>query len=115
VTPVYEPRGLSWADGRPHSVGFQTILPPNSPSCNEGLANPGWSHGYYSASSNHTGGVNVSMGDGSVQFISSTINCARTGTDGQNYNGWTQPSGASPFGVWGALGSINGGESDSIP
>ena len=115
VTPVYEPRGLSWADGRPHSVGFQTILPPNSPSCNEGLANPGWSRGYYSASSNHTGGVNLAMGDGSVQFVSSTINCARTGTDGQNYNGWVQPSGASPFGVWGALGSINGGESDSLP
>ena len=115
VTPVYETRGISWADGRPHSVGFQTILPPNSPSCNEGLANPGWSHAYYSASSNHTGGVNVAVGDGSIQFVSSTINCARTGTDGQNYNGWNQPSGASPFGVWGALGSVSGGESESFP
>jgi len=115
VTPVRETRGISWADGRPHSVNFQTILPPNSPSCNEGLANPGWSRAYYSASSNHTGGVNVSVGDASVQFISSTISCARPGTDGQNYNGLVQPSGASPFGVWGALGSINGGESDSIP
>jgi len=112
---ISQTRGISWADGRPHILCFQTILPPNSPSCNEGLPNTGWAGGYYSASSNHTSGVNVSIGDASVQFVSSTINCARAGTDGQNSDGKIQPSGASPFGVWGALGSINGGESDSIP
>ena len=108
-------RGISWADGRPYSVTFQTILPPNSPSCSQGLANAGQSRGYYSATSNHTGGVNVAVGDGSIQFVSDTINCARAGTDGQNYDGNSQPSGASPFGVWGSLGSVNGGESESFP
>jgi hypothetical protein len=59
--------------------------------------------------------VNVAIGDGSIQFVSSTINCARTGTPGLDFDGNNQPTGLSPFGVWGALGSINGGESDSIP
>jgi len=114
VDAVADTRGIAWADGRPHSVGFQTILPPNSPSCAEGLANPGWSHGYYSATSNHTGGVNVAMGDGSVQFVSSTISCSTPNTDGLNWNGWVEPSGISPFGVWGALGSVNGGEATTL-
>jgi hypothetical protein len=45
--------------------------------------------------------------DGSVRFISDTINCVTSGI--------TTPkqvtSGPSEFGVWGALGSISGGES----
>jgi len=114
VTAITGVRGISWADGRPHILCFQTILPPNSPSCNEGLPNTGWAGGYYSASSNHTGGVNAAIADGSIHFISDTINCARAGTDGQNTAGNAQLSGPSPFGVWGALGSINGGESDSV-
>jgi prepilin-type processing-associated H-X9-DG protein len=57
------------------------------------------------ASSYHSGGVNVSLGDGSVRFISETI-------DSGTITATTTPvsSGESPFGVWGALGSINGGE-----
>jgi len=114
VAPIAGIRGISWADGRPHIICFQTILPPNAPSCNEGLPNVGWAGGYYSASSNHTGGVNVLMGDGSIHFVSDTISCATPGTDGQSTAGNAQLSGVSPFGVWGALGSINGGESSSL-
>lgn len=103
-------RGQAWADGRPYSVGFQTVLPPNSPSCHEGTDNPGQGRAYFSASSNHTGGVNVAMGDGSVQFVSSTISSGDL-----DFDGWQDITGISPFGVWGALGSINGGESQSLP
>jgi prepilin-type processing-associated H-X9-DG protein len=62
-----------------------------------------------SASSEHTGGVNVGLADGSVQFVSDTISSG-TLTD------TTTPvsSGTSPFGVWGAMGSINGGESVNL-
>ena len=60
------------------------------------------------ASSYHTGGVNVAIGDGSVQFVSDTINWS-TGTMSDTVAVVT--SGPSPFGVWGAMGSINGGES----
>ena len=103
--------GTRWADGRAPAT-FSTCLPPNSPSC--------WGSGgityaarsMNSASSNHTGGVNVAVGDGSVQFVSDTINWS-TGVMDDTVA--TVTSGASPFGVWGAMGSINGGESASIP
>ncbi|MDR1484672.1 MAG: DUF1559 domain-containing protein [Planctomycetaceae bacterium] len=100
--------GTRWADGRGPS-SFSTILPPNSPSCS------GSGLGYdarmlVSASSYHNGGVNVAIGDGSVAFIPDTINAG-------NLTGTTTPvtSGMSPFGIWGAMGSIDGGESVSNP
>ena len=93
-------RGQRWADGRVMPSGFVTVLPPNSPSCS--YANDdGW--GAASAQSNHSGGVNAAMLDGSVRFISETI-------DAGNASNNCVSSGKSPYGVWGAMGSINGGE-----
>ncbi len=96
---------------------FTTVLPPNAPSCasNKWLDAPG----YYSAGSNHSGGVNTLRADGSVAFVSETINCgdmdykvAAGGTANYPSNEAKQePFGCSPFGVWGALGTANGGES----
>jgi prepilin-type processing-associated H-X9-DG protein len=62
-----------------------------------------------SASSYHTAGVNISLADGSVQFVSETI-------DAGSLTNTTTPvtSGTSPFGVWGAIGSINGDESKGL-
>ena len=99
--------GTRWADGRGPAT-FSTCLPPNSPSCigAGGVDYDGRSMN--AASSYHSGGVNVGMGDGSVRFISDTINWT-TGT--MNDSVTCVQSGPSPFGVWGALGSINGGES----
>ncbi len=48
------------------------------------------------------------MLDGSVHFISETID------SGDLTQGLVQ-SGKSPYGVWGALGSRNGGESVAFP
>ena len=64
-----------------------------------------------SASSYHSGGVNAGIGDGSVRFITDLINWS-TGTMSDTVACVT--SGPSPFGVWGALGSINGGESNAL-
>ncbi len=98
----------------PGFLDVQTILPPNSPSCSSEYQ--GAYAGFYSASSFHSGGVNALKADGSVFFVGETIDCGNlnwnveTGTAANPSDG-LQPIGASPFGVWGSLGSINGGES----
>ena len=112
-------RGDTFRNGGPCSL-FQTILPPNSPSCASqnsgdsaygGLCCPKHSTtAIYSTTSNHPGGVNAVFGDGSVHFISDGINCT---TEGMARLTPTGP-GKSPFGVWGALGTASGGESKSL-
>ena len=116
-------RGQNWAEGSVSTTGFQTILPPNSPNArNYGGAHNqcGWGYGICSAQSNHSGGCNVAMVDGSVRFVSETIDCGDMDADinGSTYSTseashGREFSGKSPFGVWGAMGSINGGETTS--
>jgi len=101
--------GTRWADGRAPAT-FSTCLPPNGPSC-WGAGSVDYSgRSLNAASSYHSGGVNVGLGDGSVRFITDSVNWS-SGT--MNDTVATVISGPSPFGVWGALGSINGGESAS--
>ncbi len=96
--------GLRWADGGAGYGSFNTILPPNSPSCIGTTNNHDDQDGFYSAGSKHKGGVQVVMGDGAVRFISENINTGNQAAAGNNL------SGQSPYGVWGALGTRNGGE-----
>ena len=92
--------GTLWAFGHPHWSAFTTVLPPNGPSCYPGNTdNPSNQWGVYSASSLHTGGVQVLLGDGAVRFISENIDCG-------NYGVPPTPN----FGTWGALGTIRGNE-----
>ena len=89
---------------------FQTILPPNSPTCSGSIWT--WDQQLSSASSYHTGGVNVSRVDGSVSFVSDTIDC---GTAlGWDWMGGEGDPGKSPYGIWGAMGSASGGESVAL-
>jgi type II secretory pathway pseudopilin PulG len=99
---VYNWSGRRWASGIPQYTRFNTVLPPNSPSCNDS----GWNerNAVISATSYHPGGVNVARADASVSFISETIESG----DPTLYE---VTAGISPFGVWGALGSRAGGES----
>jgi prepilin-type N-terminal cleavage/methylation domain-containing protein/prepilin-type processing-associated H-X9-DG protein len=98
-------RGLRFGDGRAAFGGFVTVLPPNSPSCSPSDHSAGWA--LYTATSYHTGGVNAGLLDGSVRFISNTID---TGT----LTNPQQLSGSSPYGVWGAYGTVDGGESQTL-
>jgi prepilin-type N-terminal cleavage/methylation domain-containing protein len=96
--------GRRWANGIVQYTRFNTVLPPNSPSCNDST----WDERnvVLTPSSNHPGGVNVAKADASVSFISETINAG-------NPTLTEVDSGPSPFGVWGALGSKAGRESYS--
>ena len=108
ATPVYSSwRGGFFTDGRSANSAFTTHLPPNSPSCvytnNQNVC------GVFSVSSFHTGGVNAAIMDGSCTFISETINTENLNTplDILTMSG-------SPYGVWGALGTPQGGEAKSL-
>jgi prepilin-type N-terminal cleavage/methylation domain-containing protein/prepilin-type processing-associated H-X9-DG protein len=117
-----------FGDGRPAISSFTTSVPPNSTSCFYASTsphnNPGLvQQGFMSASSIHSGGVNVGMADGSVHFVSNTIDCgnqtydlsaATTGEYINSISGAKMVVGKSPFGIWGSLGSINGTESVSL-
>lgn len=111
--------GTRWTDGAMMYTGFNTILPPNAPSCisnatknaSDAAALQG---ALISASSNHPGGVNTCMGDGAVKFQSDTIDYkGNNGNTGGGTHESLMTSGKSYHGVWGALGSRNGGESVS--
>ncbi|MGL4943971.1 MAG: DUF1559 domain-containing protein [Thermoguttaceae bacterium] len=93
------------SDGSVQYTGFHTVLPPNYPSCNRSNHEGDW--GLYPPSSNHSGGVNSGFFDGSVRFISETVNFGAATAQQVD-------SGPSQYGVWGALGSPNGGETTSL-
>ena len=99
-------RGARWNDGRPLFTGFITMFPPNGPSCGGGV-NHGPPPQIMTATSEHSGGIQVVLADGSVKFISETID---TGVAKQDVAIRTGVHGESPYGVWGALGTRAGGE-----
>jgi prepilin-type N-terminal cleavage/methylation domain-containing protein/prepilin-type processing-associated H-X9-DG protein len=93
-----------WNDGRLAYAGFQTILAPNSPSCTRSGGNiHDYERNLSTATSLHPGGVNVLFCDGSVKFVTDSI-------DTGNLSATYPTTGPSPYGVWGALGSRGGGE-----
>jgi len=94
-------RGNGWANGVVTYTGFNTILPPNSPTCMQ--SSNDHSNGVVSATSFHEGGIHALMADGAVRFISENIDCG-------DLSRTDVKTGPSPYGVWGALGSIAGGE-----
>jgi plastocyanin/type II secretory pathway pseudopilin PulG len=65
-------RNVSWIGGPGHRSLFNTYLRPNDPMTD--LAS--WGLGWFKASSNHPGGVNVILGDGSVHFVKNDIDPA---------------------------------------
>ena len=104
--------GYRWADGAAFFHAVTTILPPNTAVCLIGNSddwNATGGHygpGLWTATSEHTGGVQCAYVDGSVHFVSESIDAGNLGIVAPSENG----GGISPYGVWGSLGSKTGGE-----
>ncbi|WP_372721102.1 DUF1559 domain-containing protein [Novipirellula sp.] len=93
-------RGNFYQMGTPWN-GFHTVIPPNGPSCWDSPT--GYWAAIFTPNSYHPGGIHGTMLDGSVRFITDSID---SGDLTQ-----TQPiAGESPYGVWGAMGTHQGGE-----
>ncbi|MFO0943287.1 MAG: DUF1559 domain-containing protein [Pirellulales bacterium] len=100
--------GSWWTDGQAERVAFNTALGPNSPGCTDDAdGNADSVNIVLPPTSRHTGGVNVGLADGSVRFVSNSIDNGNTSV--------AQPdSGASNWGAWGALGSKSGGDLSNL-
>ncbi|TWT56040.1 DUF1559 domain-containing protein [Allorhodopirellula solitaria] len=100
-------RGRQWAMGLPFYTSVNCIKPPNKESCIGGGSDN--NDGLYSAGSRHQGGCHVLMADGAVRFITESIEAG-------NQSGPSPGNGLpSTYGLWGALGSKNGREVESLP
>ena len=109
--------GNRWADSHSIYTQWHVVLPPNAPSC----GNSGENWAMMTASSYHPGGVNTAFTDGSVQFMSETIDAGDPTVGESSLPTLVDPNrpqdygGPSIRGVWGALGSSGGGEAVSLP
>lgn len=105
VTFVAEPdkHGMSWHLGLVLFTGVTTAVPPNGPSCARSSAY--YTEAYMTSNSRHPGGVQVVLGDASSRFINETIDAGNQNVDPD----WNGPS---KYGVWGAMGTRSGGETN---
>ena len=103
-------RGMA---GNPFFSAVTTILAPNSAVCviGSGSVSPHWFGGLWTATSEHPGGVQIALADGSVRFISDSIDTGNQAAIAPAAGA----SGPSPYGVWGAMGTKSGGESVQLP
>ena len=101
-------KGRRWGDSLNAYTGFFTILPPNAPTCANDNAEY---NAQPTASSQHSGGAYAAMCDGSIRFVSSSIDCGNLNATHPIPNGNSRNYlGPSLWGVWGAMGSSIGGE-----
>ncbi|KAA5542154.1 DUF1559 domain-containing protein [Roseiconus nitratireducens] len=105
-----------WADSRAYYTAFHTILPPNNANCVDANNDGNHSGVISTAGSRHSGGAHVLMGDGAVVFVTESIDggdptlptvCVqRSDVVGVA----SVPGTASPYGLWGALGTRDASE-----
>ncbi len=124
--PAHPMMSERWACGLPYFSAVTLAVPPNGASCMPAVpavatlvpgaaSTAAHATGFFTPSSRHTGGVHCLMGDGTVRFVNETINTVSSCnnvTPGLNAgnSGINTCNGQSPFGIWGAIGTIASGE-----
>lgn len=98
-------RGYHWAGASPVFTQVNTILPPNSRLCTH--RGNGAFGGLYPVASRHQGGAHVLMCDGAVVFMTESVEAGNRSSRPVHLGGTgaSAPGSASPFGLWGALGT----------
>jgi prepilin-type N-terminal cleavage/methylation domain-containing protein len=96
--------GRRWQDGAYGIRGMGTILAPNSASC---TVSGDWDWGIYTSTSYHGSGAHVCMADMGVKFVPNSIDTGNLNVVPPNGD---SPKEKSPFGPWGAMGTIAGGD-----
>jgi len=100
TSSLYSKKGSSWGSAWDAQSSFSCTLPPNMPSC---MQSGDAYESMITASSEHPGGVYVAMADGSIRFVTDTIDC------GDLTVANTQV-GPSIGGVWGAMATPQSGD-----
>ena len=113
--PMYLPGsmwGRAWNDTY---TSFYTNAAPNTPRC---VQDYDWAAYINPASSYHPGGALAAMCDASVRFVTNDIDAGnptqpQVSNAGTTSNAWSF-TGESIRGVWGAMGTIRGGETVAV-
>ncbi len=107
-------RGYRWAAFHLLQSQMNTILPPNAEMCQVGHSD---TYGVAPPSSRHVGGCHILLTDGSVIFITDSIEAGNSNSPMvycRALSGETDsvvpPGSRSPYGLWGALGTRGSGE-----
>ncbi len=103
-------RGFRAWDGDILFTAVTAYTPPNSVLISDGTSHNS-SQFILSPTSRHSGGVNVGMMDGSVRFVSDTVDCGNQAAGCRSY---PDTSSKSNYGVWGALCTKASGETVTL-
>jgi prepilin-type N-terminal cleavage/methylation domain-containing protein len=111
-TIVHGRRAINWTDSPAALTTFNTVMPPNGPACADTASGDFGDQNrlVIPPTSYHPAGVVGVLADGSVRFFSNNINTGNLGAAQPALSEHSPYGGPSNYGVWGALGSMAGGD-----